>query len=75
MIKEFQENTMRRFFVGDNLAINRLKNTVVNILSSTGVTVNGNDPWDINIKNENFYNSILCDLSNDSCRNNNHIFT
>jgi len=59
MNKEFQENTMRRFFVGDNVAINRLKNTVVNILSSTGVTVNGNDPWDINIKNENFYKRVL----------------
>ena len=59
MNKILHENTMRRFFIGENLSINRLRNTVGSILSSTGVNIDGNNPWDIQILNENFFKRVL----------------
>lgn len=38
---------------------NRLKDAIRNILSSAGIALNGNQPWDIRIHNEGFYHRIL----------------
>ena len=32
---------------------------LINMLKQAGITINGNAPWDIRIKNENWYNRIL----------------
>jgi len=41
------------------LSTTRLKNTVKKILSSTGVAINGNNLWDMQIHNEKFYGRVL----------------
>lgn len=35
------------------------KNAVIELLSVAGITVNGKDPWDIHVHNENFYTRVL----------------
>lgn len=41
----------------------KFKQIVQNILSPAGITINGSQPWDIQIKNEKFYQRILSDGS------------
>ncbi|MFO7965332.1 MAG: cyclopropane fatty acyl phospholipid synthase [Desulfobacterales bacterium] len=38
---------------------NRLKNHVVELLGATGITVNGKNPWDIQVNHEDFYRRVL----------------
>lgn len=38
---------------------NIAKNAIGQLLQIAGITINGNQPWDIQIKNENFYNRTL----------------
>ncbi len=42
---------------------NKLKALVQDILSETGISINGSNPWDIHIHNENFYERVLRDGS------------
>lgn len=42
---------------------NKLKNRVQEILSPADITINGNQPWEIQIKNEKFYQRVLNDGS------------
>ncbi|HDY75814.1 MAG TPA: cyclopropane fatty acyl phospholipid synthase [Candidatus Marinimicrobia bacterium] len=42
---------------------NKLRNLLQEILSPAGITINGNKPWDIRIKNEKFYQRVLNDGS------------
>jgi cyclopropane-fatty-acyl-phospholipid synthase len=35
------------------------KQIVEDILSSAGITINGGQPWDIQIKNKKFYQRVL----------------
>ncbi len=39
--------------------MNKEKEFVVNLAARAGVTVNGSEPWDIQVHNENFYGRIL----------------
>ncbi|MDA8239319.1 MAG: cyclopropane fatty acyl phospholipid synthase [Nitrospiraceae bacterium] len=39
------------------------KQIVQNILTPAGITINGSQPWDIRVKNENFYQRVLHDGS------------
>jgi cyclopropane-fatty-acyl-phospholipid synthase len=43
----------------DEVKSPRLKNTVEKIFSTAGIAVNGHHPWDIRIRNENFYARVL----------------
>jgi cyclopropane-fatty-acyl-phospholipid synthase len=45
------------------MAVSKLKGIVQDILSPAGITVNGNHPWDIQIKDEKFYRRVLRDGS------------
>lgn len=37
----------------------KAKNVISQLLSTAGITVNGNDPWDIRVLNDNFYSKLL----------------
>ncbi|MDI6802185.1 MAG: class I SAM-dependent methyltransferase [Thermodesulfovibrionales bacterium] len=41
----------------------KFKKIVQSILSPAGITINGSQPWDIQIKNENFYQRVINDGS------------
>ncbi len=41
------------------MKIDGLKNTLEKILSFAGVKINGNNPWDIKVHNEKFYQRVL----------------
>jgi cyclopropane-fatty-acyl-phospholipid synthase len=41
------------------MAANSLKNVIQDILSSSGIAINGNQPWDIRINNEGFYQRVI----------------
>jgi cyclopropane-fatty-acyl-phospholipid synthase len=41
----------------------KVKKIVQDILSPAGITINGNQPWDIQINNEQFYQRVLSDGS------------
>lgn len=41
------------------MKIDGLKNTSEKILSFAGVKINGNNPWDIKVNNEKFYQRVL----------------
>lgn len=43
------------------MANNRVKDIVIKLLGKAGITVNGNNPWDLQIHNENFYQRIIRD--------------
>ncbi len=45
------------------MATNKDKEFVVDILGKAGVTVNGSNPWDLKIKNENFYRRVILEGS------------
>jgi len=38
---------------------NSIEKRVQKLLEGTGITVNGSNPWDIQVKNENFYKRVL----------------
>jgi cyclopropane-fatty-acyl-phospholipid synthase len=40
-----------------------LESTLQEIVSSAGITINGNNPWDIKISNKNFYNRVFTQSS------------
>ena len=41
------------------MKMGRLQSTLQEMVSSSGITINGNNPWDIKINNKNFYNRIF----------------
>jgi len=41
------------------MAANKSKNALAEMLSSAGVKINGDNPWDIKVHNENFYRRVL----------------
>lgn len=41
------------------MGIDRFKNCIQGILYPGGISINGNNPWDIHIKNEQFYRRVL----------------
>ena len=40
-----------------------IENIVAELLQSTGIQINGNNPWDIQINNKNFYDRVIRDGS------------
>ena len=40
---------------------NQAKDVVARLLDSAGITLNGDRPFDLLVKNENLYKRILCD--------------
>ena len=38
---------------------NKVKNYVIGMLAKAGITVDGSNPWDIHIRNENVYDRVL----------------
>lgn len=45
------------------MATDKLRNIVQEILSPAGITINGNNPWDIQVKDNRFYHRTLKDGS------------
>lgn len=43
--------------------INKAKQLIQNLLTEAGISINGNNPWDIQVKNEQFYRRVLADGS------------
>ena len=41
------------------MGLNSSKNTIKKIFSLAGIKINGNNPWDIKVHNENFYKKVL----------------
>lgn len=42
-----------------NMGTDRYKSLVEEILSPVGISINGNNPWDIRIKDELFYRRVM----------------
>jgi cyclopropane-fatty-acyl-phospholipid synthase len=45
------------------MASERLKRTIQEILSPAGITLNGDRPWDLQVRDERFYQRVLRDSS------------
>ena len=41
------------------MGISKLKSTAGQILNLAGIKINGSNPWDIQVHNENFYKRVL----------------
>ena len=45
------------------MAADKLKGTIQEILSPAGITLNGDKPWDLRVRDERFYQRVLRDSS------------
>ena len=45
------------------MTANKLRDIVQDILSPAGVTINGDKPWDIRIKDDRFFHRVMSDGS------------
>jgi cyclopropane-fatty-acyl-phospholipid synthase len=45
------------------IKVNRLRNAIDDLLSGTGVSINGSQPWDIQVLDDRFYRRVLCEGS------------